>query len=141
MGKNQKKENNRKDVGFTNINFSAEWDEGEGRAGVHASPAGLVWWYCPGGSGGRFGEVGAQQTFEELFTQGPLGVPVPEKVMRELRAAIEAHGIEIPRLPKPPTANQVLDKQRSKTDPDSIAEREEIERYVNWLNQHETDQS
>lgn len=115
---------------FPNIEFSTEWDHGDGRAGVQVSPNGLIWWYRPNGPGGSFGEVGAQQTFEEFVVQGALGVPVPEDVMRELGEVLSANGVGIPRLK---TAAEILNQKNRKTDPASIEERKEIERYIDWF--------
>jgi prevent-host-death family protein len=78
---------------YANLNFSAEWDDGDGRAGVHAGPKGFTWWYRPNGPGGRFGELGSDQTFEEFLTEGPRGAAVPEHVLSNLESIIKANKV------------------------------------------------
>ncbi len=113
--------------GISDLNYFAERDDGDGRAGVNAGPGGLTWWYRPNGPGGRFGELGSDQTFEEFLGQGPKGGAVPEKVIREIESIIKAHGITNAQTPR-----------TSSTD---IEETREIERYLNWFNKRENEPS
>lgn len=135
MKKNKK---NQKEAFFPNLNFSAEWSDGNGTAGVDASSLGINWWYRPNGPGGRFGELGALQTLDEFLMQGPMGVPVPQKVMLELQTKLKEQGVKIPYLEKPQSAETILKKKQHKSDPASTDETKEIERYLDWFEKKDT---
>ena len=127
--------------GPPDLNYFAEWDDGDGRAGVNAGPSGLTWWYRPKGPGGRFGEVGSDQTFEEFLGHGPKGGAVPEKVIGELESIIKAQGITNAQRRKSSSTELILEQKRMETDPASIEETREIERYLNWFNKRENEPS
>lgn len=76
----------------TTPNFRAEWQGGDGVSGVAAEVEGLIWWYTPAGSGGRFGEVSCAQTYVDFLQRGPAVPGVPEDVVTALDAAVRAGG-------------------------------------------------
>lgn len=57
--------------------------------GVHTSEGKLVWWSRPDGPGGRFAELGSEQSFDSFVEVGAPPLFVPAAVLSELRKLLE----------------------------------------------------
>lgn len=67
--------------------LSWEWPENGGRSGAAVQDGKIVWWHTPGGPMGRFSEVACEQAVAD-FIAGKPNVPVPEKIILEMKSAL-----------------------------------------------------
>ncbi|MDX1439057.1 MAG: hypothetical protein R3284_04050 [Rubricoccaceae bacterium] len=68
-----------------------EWPDGDGTSGVHTHEGNLLWWYRPGGPGGRFGEAARTQTLDDFRENGP-AVSAPPRIVKQLVALLGEKG-------------------------------------------------
>ena len=51
--------------------WQRQWPDGDGTSGVQVADDELLWWYRPGGAGGRFGEAARTQSADDYRANGP----------------------------------------------------------------------
>ncbi len=82
--------------------YSAEWKDEDGRSGVHTSSEGIVWWTAPSGNGGRFGEVGRAQSYDDYLTSQNGVSGTPRHIEQELEQALKVHGLQPSKVKRHP---------------------------------------